>query len=174
MLSLLVMSCGPTYVSPGGGMQGGYVEPIYQPSMSLVYFGGHQGYYDSYHSFHTVVVLNGSSGYYNSGGAFVSSSPAVREAAVSHKPFYGGPSTAKTGAQSVGKNSDPYGTGGGMGRSGSQSPPVKPGQVAPTTGRPNYQGASGSAVGQSTRVAPAPQPSRPAPSSGGMSRSSRR
>lgn len=62
------------------------VIPYYEPSLVLSYDPfGHPGYYDHFHTFHTTVVLNGSSGYYDSSHRFVSSSPAIRQAFVTHQ-----------------------------------------------------------------------------------------
>jgi hypothetical protein len=150
---IALAACGPAYVVPMN--QGAYVQPVYEPGLSVVYLGGQQGYYDSYHVFRPMIIVGGYSGFYDSGHHFHSSDSGVRTAVQSNKPLYTGSSTGKpdfgsgggsgrgTGvSSSVTVNQKPnFGSGGGSGRGTPQ--PM-------TTQKPNFGGGGGSSRGMSS------------------------
>lgn len=173
------VSCTPrTYVSGGygGGYDNGYISPIYDPGMTVVYHGGVRGYYVG-SIFHPMVVVNGASGYYNSGGRFVSNHVSVQQSVQSGKPWYRGPSSSgmgrqtntgtytDTGSMTRGSRSGSSGSTGGFG--GFSSPRQ--------TTRPDYGSGGSMTRGSRSTYTPSSSPSMSRPSYGGggsMSRGS--
>lgn len=171
LLAVGFFSCARPVYYGNAGYDDGYVQPFYQPNLTVVYVGGRRGYYDSYHVFQPMVIINGAEGYRNSSGYFVSSHDSVKQSYYSKKPFYTGRSTS-TYSPTTRPSSPPilrerttrpdYGS-----SNSSQRVIASPKQYPPLTpSRPNY-GSGGS----SSRVS-SPSYSKPSYSSGSSSRSS--
>lgn len=161
VLAVIMASCG------GGYVQTGYVQPAYEPGLTVVYHGGHQGYWVG-GVFQPMVVINGASGYYR-GNTFVSSHVSIQTAARENRPIYRG-STATSIAvkpsyssgvstvtkstqaaparQSTGSTMRTYG--GSQTSRPSYTPPSRPSYSAPAS-RPSYSSGSGSVTRSSGR-----------------------
>lgn len=161
-LALFMIGCG------GGYVQQGYVQPAYEPGLTVVYHGGHQGYWVG-GVFQPMVVINGASGYYR-GNTFVSSHVSIQTAARENRPIYRGSTTTSTavkpnyssGVSTVTKSTQAaparQSTGSTMRTYGgavttpsarpSYTPPSRPSYSAP---RPSYSSGSGSVTRSSGR-----------------------
>jgi len=156
--------------------QNAYVQPVYEPGLNVIVIGGQRGYYDSYHVFQPMIVMNGYSGYRNSRGQFVSSAPEVRSYQQSGKPMYTGPSSTSRGPQTLpqgntyNQSKPNYGSGGSMSRGPSDQSQRSFGASA----KPNYGG--GGSMSRGSAVATPARQSSPTRSSSSTSRgtSSRR
>jgi len=149
---LIACSCGGGYVSTG------YVQPVYEPGLTVVHHGGNQGYWVG-GTFHPMVVVGGASGYYR-GNTFVSNHISIQTAARERRYIPAASPTAPN-------NRPNYSSSPGTSATSNRSTPT----YQSTGSTPRYSGASQRPV-TSTYSRPAPAPSRPSYSTSSRSTSS--